>query len=282
MRCTESAVDSDIFAIVAGILAYFRLSDMSCIVVDIGNTNTSVGIVRGQRVTSVRHLPGSVALSKNIEKLVRELTATCSVGGSVLCSVVPSAVEPWHMSLAKVIGHPPLIVSHRIKLGVRIDYPKPATIGPDRLANACGAIHRYGAPTVVADFGTALTFDIVSGEGAYVGGIIAPGLPLMTDYLAERTALLPHIRLKGSHGAIGKSTVGAMRIGAKVGYRGMVREIVEHVQKNLGTRRIVLCATGGFARWALEGIDKPFHFDPNLTLYGLGTIYALNTGERDA
>jgi type III pantothenate kinase len=106
--------------------------------------------------------------------------------------------------------------------------------------------------------------------------VIAPGLPLMTDYLAERTALLPHIRLRGAVGAIGRSTRGAMRIGAQVGYRGMVREITAHVVRGLGERRVALCATGGYAEWALAGSDMGFVVDPLLTLKGLAYIFELN------
>jgi type III pantothenate kinase len=192
--------------------------------------------------------------------------------------VVPRLNGVWAAQLRKTAGVPPLIVSHRLNLGVKVNYPKPSTIGADRLANACAAVDRYGAPVIVADFGTAVTFDVVSADGAYIGGVIAPGLPLMTDYLYERTALLPWIRLKGAFGHVGRSTVEAMRIGAKIGYSGMVREIVKYLQKGLGPTRFRLCATGGFAEWALEGLDMPFAIDPDLTLYGLSRIFDLNSG----
>jgi type III pantothenate kinase len=119
---------------------------------------------------------------------------------------------------------------------------------------------------------------VVSADGAYVGGVIAPGLPLMSDYLAEKTALLPRIRLQGKCAGIGRSTRGAMRIGAKVGHRGMVREITGHLRKAPGMRSARLCATGGYAAWALEGLDIPFVLDPTLTLYGLGRIFEMNGG----
>jgi type III pantothenate kinase len=162
---------------------------------------------------------------------------------------------------------------------VRIDYPRPETIGPDRLANACGGVARYGAPLVVADFGTALTFDMVTADRRYVGGVIAPGLPLMTDYLYERTALLPRLKLGGACPRIGRSTKGAMRIGAHIGYRGMVREIVNHLSRSWRTPPH-LCATGGYARWAIQGLDMPFVIDPTLTLFGLGCIFEAQ--ERNA
>jgi type III pantothenate kinase len=103
----------------------------------------------------------------------------------------------------------------------------------------------------------------------------------MTDYVAERTALLPRVDLKGRHGAIGRSTVGAMRLGAHLGYRGMVRELTTHLLNQDGLRNAALCATGGYAGWVLRGSGLDYALDANLTLYGLGRIYALNTeGEQ--
>jgi type III pantothenate kinase len=130
---------------------------------------------------------------------------------------------------------------------------------------------------IVADFGTALTFDIVSAAGAYIGGVIAPGLPLMADYFSERTALLPHIDLRGRIGRVGRSTEDAMRIGARIGYRGMVRETVAYLRRDAREANAALCATGGYAKWVLKGTGMPFTIDPNLTLKGLGAIWALNS-----
>lgn len=248
----------------------------SILLVDVGNTSATLALAKGQRITNITRVPTSGLTSTTMRVIARRVASHGNVEGSVLSSVVPSITRKWITTLQKLVGDEPIVVGHRIKLNVAISYPHPETIGGDRIANACGAIDRYGAPVIVADFGTALTFDIVSTSGAYIGGIIAPGLPLMTDYLADKTALLPHIKLKGPHGKIGKSTVGAMRIGARVGYRGMVREIVDYLLKQQCMRDAGLCATGGFAEWALEDLGMPFSFDPDLTLYGMSRIYKLN------
>ncbi len=252
--------------------------DSICLAVDVGNTSTSVALVRGERVWNVERLSGAEQNPARIAQTIRSAMGRAAVAGSALCSVVPKAMPVWTRQLKKATGRAPLLVRHTLELGVTVDYPKPARIGADRLANACGAVARYGAPVIVADFGTAVTFDIVSAQGAYVGGVIAPGLPLMTDYLCERTALLPRIALGGGggRGAIGRSTVAAMRIGAKVGYGGMVAAIVERIRSDLNAASATLCATGGYARWVLEQVDLPFVFDPDLTLYGIGRIYRLN------
>ena len=118
--------------------------------------------------------------------------------------------------------------------GIGIDYPKPATIGADRLANAIAAHARFGAPVVVVDFGTAVTFDVVDAAANYTGGIIAPGLSAMTDYLHEKTALLPRIKIAEPESVVGKNTRGAMLSGAVHGYRGLIAELVRQLKRELG------------------------------------------------
>jgi len=254
---------------------------MRTLLVDVGNTSTAVGLSRGRRVAHVLHIDRGDGYRRRAERALAALVRRGGpIGGAALASVVPGLTPFWVRALRSACGGPPVVVCHTLALGVRVDYPAPETIGADRLANACGAAARYGTPVIVADFGTAVTFDLVYGGGVYRGGIIAPGLPLMTDYLAERTALLPWIRLKGPHGPIGRSTVTAMRLGAKIGYRGMVKEITRYLLSLPGLERARLCATGGFAGWVLEGIDLPYVLDPDLTLFGLGRIYALNRPPR--
>lgn len=212
--------------------------------------------------------------------------------GVVLSSVVPGA-EPavgafceelralaWTRRLPK----PRLIkVSHKIKVGVAIDYPKPATIGADRLANAAAVAALYGAPAIVVDFGTAVTFDIVAAPKrapTYAGGVIAPGLESMTDYLYQRTALLPRIDLTEPVRAIGRSTVEAMLAGAIYGYRGLVRQILEEIRREMKIGRMLhIVATGGYADLIAERLPEVQQVHPNLTLEGLRIIGNLNLKE---
>jgi type III pantothenate kinase len=207
--------------------------------------------------------------------------------GVVLSSVVPdaeAAVTEFAESLrAESPGRraPRLLkVSHKIKLGVAVDYPKPASIGGDRLANAAGAVAFYGAPAIVIDFGTAVTFDVLASRRrvpTYVGGVIAPGLESMTDYLYQRTALLPRIDLREPVKAIGKSTVDAMLAGAVYGYRGLVRQILEEIRRELKIgRRLNTVATGGYAELIAERLPEVQQVHPNLTLEGLRIIGNLN------
>ncbi len=246
-------------------------------VIDIGNTSTSVGVVEGRRIIRHGRLPSRDGRRPEpIVALLRRLAGAKGIEDAVLCSVVPALNPTWLRVLSKACGRPPIVVSHRTRLNVRVDYPRPASIGADRLANAAAGWARYRGPVIVADFGTALTFDVITGDGCYVGGVIAPGLPLMTDYLAERTALLPHIGLGGRYRAYGRNTREAMRIGAMVGYRGMVREILEHVKEGLDDQRVHFCATGGYAARAVEGLDVKVDILPQLTLDGLVLIREMN------
>ena len=160
-------------------------------------------------------------------------------------------------------------LTHRTVAGIGVDYPRPETIGADRLANAVAVRHRYGAPAVVVDFGTAVTFDVVDGRGCYVGGIIAPGLSAMTDYLHEKTALLPRIRLRDVRRAIGRSTEEAMLAGTVYGYRGLIRALLTGVRAAMGVRRLPVVATGGYAKLMARGLPEINCVEPALTLDGL-------------
>lgn len=242
------------------------------IVVDVGNTSTAVGLWSNGRVSQVSHCDGGF---DEAVAAVSSLMKGCAdrFSGLGYVSVVPKVDRRWR-AFAQRAG----LGFHQIgcvdRLGLFLDYPKPETIGADRLADAAGAVSRYGAPVLVMDFGTALTAAVVTADRVWRGGVIAPGFPLMRDYLFERTAKLPRMTLgTGRAPKIGRSTEEAMRFGALVGYRGMVREIVTELKKNFKTD-FKLVATGGFARWALKDLDLAFTIDSTLTLYGTGLIAA--------
>ena len=245
---------------------------MKLVAVDVGNTSTAVGLWSDGRVSRVSHIDGP---AEDACAAVKRLAATRGVAGIAYASVVP-AKDGLFRAAARRLGLCMHSVSYRDfpVAGIRIDYPRPETIGADRLADAAGAVSRHGAPVLIMDFGTALTAAVVTADRVWRGGVIAPGFPLMSDYLFERTAKLPRMRLgSGKAPRIGRSTSEAMRFGALVGYRGMVREIVAELRRNFGCD-FRLVATGGFARWALSDLDLPFVVDPTLTLHGAGLICA--------
>ena len=244
---------------------------MKLVAVDVGNTSTAVGLWSGGRVSRVARCDGPVSEACAAVASLAE----GGVDGIAYASVVP-AKDGAFRACARRLGLRLRAVSCRDfpSAGLRLDYPRPETIGADRLADAAGAVARYGAPVLIMDFGTALTAAVVTADRVWRGGVIAPGFPLMGDYLHERTARLPRLRLGGGRlPKIGRSTADAMRIGARVGYRGMVREIVAELRRGFDCD-FRLVATGGYAKWALAGIDLPFTVDHTLTLYGTGLICA--------
>ena len=252
-------------------------SRLRLIVVDVGNTSTAVGLWSDGRVTNVGHCDGGFdEASVAVEALAEKLCGSSRRKVLAYVSVVPGEDCKWR-GFAKAHGLEFRQVSHDRMGGlIKIDYPKPETIGADRLADAAGAVSRYGSPVLVMDFGTALTAAVVTGDGVWRGGVIAPGFPLMRDYLFERTAKLPRMKLgSGKAPKIGRSTEEAMRFGALVGYRGMVREIVATLSRNF-KEEFRLVATGGFAKWVLSDLDMPFTIDPTLTLHGAGLICSRN------
>ena len=244
---------------------------MRLVAVDVGNTSTAVGCWSDGRVSRVSHLDGSMHEAMSA---VDGLCASRRFDGMAYLSVVPQLDRAWR-TFAKKAG----LRMHQVSsadfeggaMGIALDYPEPETIGADRLADAVAAVDRHGAPVIVCDFGTAFTAAAVTADRVWRGGVIAPGFPLMRDYLFERTAKLPRMAIGGKCPKIGRSTEEAMRFGALVGYRGMVREIVAEIKRNFKTR-FRLVATGGFARWVLRDIGMDFTVDPTLTLHGAGLI----------
>jgi type III pantothenate kinase len=200
---------------------------------------------------------------------LRRYVGNRTVRGVAICSVVPPATKQARQSLVSLFQVPVFELNASTMPDVGIDYPKPESIGPDRLANAIAARHAFGAPVVVVDFGTAVTFDVVDRRGNYVGGIIAPGLAAMTSYLHEKTALLPRIEIREIHHVVGKSTEQAMIIGAVHGYRGLIRELIARLKQELKCRRLPVVATGGYAELLARKLPEIDAVDALLTLKGL-------------
>jgi type III pantothenate kinase len=249
---------------------------MRCVVIDAGNTSVVTALVENGRVRGHARTPTATRDRGTLDAALAQVAGGRQIDAAVIGSVVPPLNSRWRAAVRRVLRVDPLFVSSELDLGVGLSYPRPERIGADRLANASAAVVLYRPPAIVADFGTALTFDVIDARGVYIGGVIAPGLPFVTDYLAEKTALLPRVDLRGRCGRVGRSTSEAMRIGAKIGYRGMVREIVVYLSKGMRAAEVQLCATGGLARWALQDSDMPFVFNPELTLLGLARIGELN------
>lgn len=236
------------------------------LLIDNSNSFTKLALASPRALGPIRKLRTSTLDADSLARALRGWRFRAVV----MCSVVP---EKGAFLAEQLATHPVLSISAKTRLGIGIDYPRPQTIGADRLANAVSAAHFFGVPAVVVDFGTAVTFDIVSREKNYVGGVIAPGLEAMTDYLHQRTALLPKISLLEPPGPIGKSTKHAMLAGAVYGYRGLVREILAQIRRELSADKdLRIIATGGYADLIAAGLPEIANVQPHLTLEGLRLI----------
>ena len=237
------------------------------LLVNLNNTSTKLGLADEKEL-----LAKKVISTKNLSiPAVKRAVRRWEFDHVLVGSVVPKKTGVFRKLFRAGVKE----VTPDLDLGVGIDFSEPHDIGADRLANAVAVTTRYGSPAIVVDFGTAVTFDIVSLKGVYEGGVIAPGLGVMTDYMYQRTALLPKIDLEEPISVIGKTTRNAMLAGAIYGYRGLVRQIVtEIVAKLEGKVRIV--GTGSYANLIAAKLPELQIVDLDLTLEGLRVIALRN------
>lgn len=240
------------------------------LLIDISNSFTKLAFASKKRVGR----PLRIATAKLTSGFLRAFIRNRKIDMFVVSSVVPKKDREVRRAAGKTRV---LRLNSQVNLGVGIDYPEPKTIGADRLANAAAVTALYGWPAIVVDFGTAVTFDIISAKKDYIGGVIAPGLEAMTNFLYQRTALLPKLSLSEPRSAVGRSTIGAMRAGAILGYRGLVREILERIRSERFPRSAVkVVATGGYAQLIAARLPEVDAVHPNLTLEGLRIVANLN------
>lgn len=241
---------------------------MAWLLIDNSNTRTKFALGDASQLLPWRGiLPSHEVCTDSLTRLLAGL----AFDAVAVCSVVPTTAEILRNHF---VGKFPLhFLDCYSPLGIGIDYPNPTQIGADRLANAAGVLTRHGVPAIVIDFGTAVTFDVISSDPAYCGGVIAPGLGAMTGYLNRQTALLPKIELAEPSSAIGKSTVHAMQAGAVFGYRGLVKEIISQIRTEIaGNPKII--ATGGDAALIAAGVPEIDAIDAEITLDGLRQVAA--------
>lgn len=239
---------------------------MAWLLIDNSNTRTKFALGDAVALSEWRAVLMTAEVSPDT---LASVTDGIDFPAVIICSVVPEKAAVLKDFFQP--RRPVHFLGHESPLGLGIDYPLPTQIGADRLANAAGVLTRHGAPAIIIDFGTAVTFDVISAEPAYCGGVIAPGLGAMSAYLPGKTALLPVIEVEEPASAIGKSTEHAMQAGAVFGYRGLVREIINRIRMELGgTPKII--ATGGDAALIARGLPEIEAVDPDITLDGLRQV----------
>ena len=248
------------------------VSENRILLIDVSNSFTKFATLRGSKIGRVTRIPTRELKPSDVSRLCADR--------AIVASVVPEVSQ----MIAASLTCPPVWVDHRVPGGVPINYPKPSTIGADRLANAAAAVSLGKLPAVVVDFGTAVTFDVIDSKGCYRGGVIAPGLPTAASALHEQTALLPLTKVTSIRSYVGKSTAEAIRIGLLLGAVGLVRETVTRISAEaFKGRNPQVIATGGdadlVARLSIKGGGKPVidMVDPLLTLKGLAVISSKNS-----
>ncbi len=251
------------------------------LVLDVGNTKTAVGVYHeGEWIADWRVTTHLDHLADEYYVLLKSLLedrglSWKDISGAVIASVVPPLTSTFEELMARVLDVPPVVISPDIKTGITIKIDNPREVGADRVANTAAVHKLYGGPAIVADLGTATTFDVVSKAGEYLGGAIAPGLGITADALVRRTAKLPKVELTLPEKAIGSNTVSAMQSGLVFGYLGLVKELVARLKDELpGDPKVI--ATGGMADIVAEWTQVIDIVNPNLTLEGLRILYDLN------
>jgi len=244
--------------------------------IDVGNTQTALGLFEGGELAKRWRL--STEPQRTGDELglfLGGLIELASLDGICLSSTVPALIRSYE-ELAAQVGAQLLVLGPGTKTGMAIRYDDPREVGPDRIANAVAARSRYGAPSIVVDFGTSTNFDVVSAEGEYVGGVLAPGIEVSMDALFERAARLVKVDFVAPESAIGKTTESALRSGLVYGFAGQVDGIVRRIRAELGDESAMVVATGGLAELIAPHAATIDKVDQFLTLEGLRLVWELS------
>jgi len=251
------------------------------LVVDVGNTQSHVGLFEADELTE--HWGFHTARTATADELAVYVAALLRLRGlalsdiealSVSC-VVPALAQEYDQLIARYLDGRGALVGPEIRTGMPIRIDNPRELGADRLVNAVAAYDHFGGPCIAVDFGTAVNYDVVSGDGEYLGGVIAPGIEISLEALSQRAAALPRIRLEAPESAIGRGTLSAIQSGVIYGYAGQVDGLVSRIREELGEEAPAI-ATGGFAAIIAPHCEQVDEVDDLLTLRGLRLIWERN------
>jgi len=258
------------------------------LVIDVGNTETTLGLYDGELLRA--HWRVTTNADRTPDELVLLLRALlagsgiepAAVHGSALGSVVPSVTEPLRDACALLFGDAALVVDARSPLPITLDVEEPASVGADRIINTLAASRRYGRDTIVVDLGTATTYDCITADGVFLGGVIAPGIRTSAETLFRRTSKLPATELVAPARAIGRRTEECVRAGVLFGAADAVDGIVRRIKREWPTgREPLVVATGGLATVLVPHCEEIDLVDQHLTLDGLRLSFELLRAEKD-
>jgi type III pantothenate kinase len=246
-------------------------------VFDVGNTSLKFALAANGRAGKAVVIDNSVASVARLTQALESVARERGLCGALACSVAPAGARRLSEAWRRLSSVPLQFLHCKMRMPIELEYPRPASIGADRLAVASASYRRVKGAHIVIDAGTAVTVDCVDGKGHFIGGAIAPGPAVMTGYLSSTTGLLPKMDYAGPVPAVGRSTRGAMKIGVRVGYGAMLRAIVQHMREGaFGGARIPLVVSGGYARQAARELGEKCIVVEGLALEGLALIYELN------
>jgi type III pantothenate kinase len=244
--------------------------------IDVGNTQTVFGLFDGEELSGQRRIATEAQRTGDeLGVLLRGLLGGVELSGICLSSTVPALIREYEL-LAESWPAPLLVVGPGVRTGIQLRYDDPRELGPDRIANSVAARERHGAPCIVVDFGTSTNFDVISPDGDYVGGVLAPGIEVSMEALFARAARLVKVDFVAPPTVIAKNTVAALQSGLVHGFAGQVDRIVEEIRSELGAEAPAL-ATGGLAELIAPHARTISSVDQALTLHGLRLIWALNS-----
>src|SRR3954471_14202635 len=245
--------------------------------VDVGNTQTVFGLFDGDRLTEqFRVGTDRTHTGDELAVMLRAFVDLESLDGIVLCSSVPQLAHEYEAFAARWVGVEVLVLGPGVSTGMAIRYDDPREVGADRIANAVAARERYGAPSIVVDFGTSTNFDVLSPDGEYVGGVLAPGIEISMDALFARAARLTKVPFEAPEHVIGKTTTAALQSGLVYGFAGQVDAIVTRIRDELQAAGAPAIATGGLAGLIAPHSATITTVDPELTLHGLRLVWLRN------
>jgi type III pantothenate kinase len=254
------------------------------LVIDVGNTNTVVGALMGDRVVERWRVSTKLRTTDEMGLLLLQLLehrglVPKQVEGVCISCVVPTVLYAIEKASRRYLDAEPVVIGHGAKTGMRVRTDNPREVGADRIVNSVAAHARYGGAMVVVDFGTATTFDCLNGRGDYLGGAIAPGFQISADALFKRAAKLPRVEVERPDKVIGTNTVQSMQSGLFFGYVGLVNELARRCKEDLrqrGEEEIKCVATGGLARLIGHSCPEIDEVDDDLTLQGLRLLWERN------